>query len=107
MVSMKVQLLYFDGCPHWMVLDERLRQSLNVLDMRATIERCPVESHEQADRLRFNGSPSVMFDGQDPFPSGSRSYGLTCRIYDTPDGPAGSPTVDQIIGAINEASGHA
>jgi hypothetical protein len=25
---MKVQLLSFDGCPHWTVMDERLREAL-------------------------------------------------------------------------------
>ena len=99
----KVQLLYFDGCPHWAVLEERLRQALGLLDDPPAIERLQVESQEEAERLRFAGSPSILVDGTDPFVSPASTIGLTCRLYSTPDGPEGSPTVEQLLGVLTGA----
>jgi len=54
-------------------------------------------SVEEAERLRFVGSPTLLLDGQDPFAAQTAgSFGLSCRIYRTPEGPAGSPTTEQL-----------
>ncbi len=44
----------------------------------------------------FHGSPIILIDGKDPF-AGVVSPSV-CRvdIYQTPDGPAGAPTLDQL-----------
>jgi hypothetical protein len=104
-VQVKVQLLYFDGCPHWTAMEERLRQALVHAGNSQLIERVLVETPEAADELRFAGSPSILLDGRDPFPTPSKKFGLTCRMYPTPGGPAGTPTVDQLVAAIGEAVG--
>lgn len=43
-----------------------------------------VETIEEAERLGFHGSPSILVDGVDVFaePAG---VGLSCRIYRTPE----------------------
>ena len=101
---MRVQLLYFDGCPHRTLLEERLREALDLLDDPSTIEHLQVESQEEAERLRFAGSPSILVDGTDPFGSPTSAAGLTCRVYSTPDGPSGSPTLDQLVAVLRAAS---
>ena len=101
---MRVQLLYFDGCPHRALLEERLREALDLLDDPSTIEHLPVESQAEAERLRFAGSPSILVDGTDPFGSPTGAAGLTCRVYSTPDGPSGSPTLDQLVAVLRAAS---
>ncbi len=30
-------------------------------------------------------------------------FGLSCRMYSTPDGPAGSPTIDQLREKLSQA----
>lgn len=56
-----------------------------------------VESDEDAERVRFVGSPTLLLDGRDPFEEeATGGYGLSCRIYRTPEGPAGSPTKEQL-----------
>src|SRR5215218_2949677 len=46
---MGVQLLYFDGCPHWAVADELLRIALSSLGRESeSIEHVLVVSDEQA-----------------------------------------------------------
>jgi len=97
---MKVELLYFDGCLHWRVLEKRFREALDLIDDPSTIEYLRVESQGEAERLRFAGSPSILLNGTDPFTSPTSAIGVSCRVYSTPDGPSGSPTLDQLVGAL-------
>ncbi len=91
---MQVELVYFDDCPSWKVADSRLRELAAELGFELT--RRLVNSPEEAEALSFRGSPSVIIDGEDRFAVPTDPVGLSCRIYETPDGPAGSPTVDQL-----------
>lgn len=92
---MVVTLLYFDGCPNWEETDRRLRVLAEEFpDM--VITRVLVESPEEADRVGFRGSPSVLIDGTDPFADQDAPVGLSCRVYSTPEGLAGSPTLEQL-----------
>jgi hypothetical protein len=96
---MDVTLRYFDDCPNWKATDAHL----GVLaaerdDLR--ISRRLVTTPEEAEATRFRGSPSVLIDGVDPFAEPDAPVGLACRVYQTPDGPAGSPTLDQLREAL-------
>ena len=87
---MRVELLYFDGCPHWRLADERLTEALRVLgrgDVR--VERHRVETAEQAEELAFLGSPTVRIDGADPFATGNEQVGLSCRLFRRPPASVG------------------
>lgn len=97
-------LRYFDGCPHWRTLHDRQRQVLReegLLDVEPILEL--VETAEDAERLRFVGSPTILIEGRDPFGEAEDGFGLSCRVYMTPDGLAGSPTLDQLRAALREA----
>lgn len=100
--GMKITLLYFDGCPNWVDTDQHL-QRLNAEHPELTVTRREVTSPEEAERLGFRGSPSVLIDGIDPFADPDSPVGLACRVYQTPDGPAGSPTYDQLRAALTTA----
>lgn len=54
-------------------------------------------------RVGFHGSPSVLVDGVDRFSDPAAPVGLSCRIYQTPDGPAGSPTIEQLREILTQA----
>ena len=102
--SLRVTLRYFDGCPHWRTLYDRLRQVLReegLTDVEPVLDL--VETPEDAERLRFVGSPTILIEGRDPFGGAEESFGLSCRVYRTPDGLAGSPTLDQLRAALREA----
>lgn len=92
-------LLYFDGCPHWREADARLR-ALGEEIPELRISRHVVETPEEAERVGFRGSPSIQVDGVDPFTGSGAPIGLACRVYETPEGPAGSPTLAQLRAAI-------
>jgi hypothetical protein len=102
--SVRVTLRYFDGCPHWRLVYDRLRQVLReegLINDEPVLER--VETPEDAERLRFVGSPTLLIEGRDPFGGTEEGFGLSCRVYTTPDGLAGSPTPDQLREALREA----
>lgn len=92
---MDVTLLYFDDCPNWLVANEHL-EVLLAEHPEMSITRHIVETPEEAERTRFRGSPSIHVNGVDPFADADDPVGLSCRVYQTPDGPAGSPTLDQL-----------
>lgn len=100
---MEITLQYFDGCPNWEVLDRRLTEALDGRsDVQVAHQR--VETAEDATRLGFHGSPTVLVDGVDPFADEHAPVGLACRVFRTPDGLAGSPTVDQLRAVIGGAA---
>ena len=93
---MKVELLYFDGCPNWTDAEARLQEALLALGRVDVEVQCRrVETPEDAERLNFPGSPTILVDGRDPFADTAAPPGLTCRLYPTPDEPSGAPTVEQ------------
>ena len=96
---MDVTLLYFDRCPNREETDSHLRV-LAEESPDMVITRVRVESPEDADRVGFRGSPSVLIDGTDPFSDPDAPVGLSCRPYPTPDGLAGSPTREQLREAL-------
>jgi hypothetical protein len=96
---MKVELQYFEGCPNWRVVEDRLAALQPQIGFSLT--RREVATPEEADRLGFRGSPTILVDGVDPFADGRSPIGLACRIYATPTGPAGCPTDEQLREAVS------
>jgi hypothetical protein len=97
----KVEVLYFDGCPNWMVAAERLHAALGAVEEEAVqVERVLVATVDEAEQRHFVGSPTVLINGRDPFADRALPVGLACRLYQTPTGPSGAPTVEQIIEAL-------
>ncbi len=47
--------------------------------------------------MQFHGSPTVLVDGQDPFPGDAAPAGLSCRVYRTASGVSGAPTIEQLV----------
>ena len=97
---MKVTLRYFDDCPGWRVADERLRIALAQVGASAELAYEVVDTPEKAAAVGFQGSPTVLVDGRDPFWDASLETGLSCRLYDTGDGLEGSPSVAQLADAL-------
>lgn len=54
---------------------------------------------EEAEQSRFCGSPTILVDSSDTFARGNEPFGPLRRMFQTPDGPAGSPTIQQIKAA--------
>ena len=85
---MRIELLYFDGCPSHEALLPTLRELLAVEGIEDGIELRRVETAEDAERQRFLGSPTVRIDGEDVEPGAveREDFGLKCRLYRTAAG---------------------
>lgn len=95
---MDIELLYFDGCPHWRTAAERLDVVAGELGASVRLRAVTEPGRDGAES--FAGSPTVLVDGRDPFPGAALCDDLSCRIYSTPEGPAGSPTLAQLRTAL-------
>ena len=98
---MRVEILYFEGCPNHEPLHARVPALLHAAGLAADVVSRRVESEEEARRLRFLGSPTVRVDGRDVEPeAATRSdYGLTCRVYRSVEGVSGQPSDHLIVAA--------
>jgi len=102
---MRIELLYFDGCPHYAPLERRLRSLLATAAVDARVVLREVRSQEEAERQSFLGSPTVRIDGRDvePGADGRTDTGLKCRLYPGERGLRGAPDDDVLIEAIERA----
>ena len=103
---MKVEVLYFSGCPSCERLQPRLRGLVAEAGGNpAAIETILVESLEAAEQARFLGSPTVRFNGEDVDPGAAArdDFGLKCRIYRSEDGQSPVPAERWIRAALADA----
>lgn len=102
---MKVELLYFDGCPSHARLLPRLTQLIAEAGVETEVEQRRVESPQAVIAERFLGSPTVRIDGLDVEPEADRrcDYGLKCRLYSTNEGLQGTPPEELVLAALHAA----
>jgi hypothetical protein len=97
---MQITLQYFDGCPNWKVADAALAAAVAELNIEATVDYHLIDTPQAAEEFGFRGSPTVLLDGVDPFAEPDAPFGLTCRVYRTESGLAGTPSAEQIRSAL-------
>ena len=59
-----------------------------------------VTTPDDAARIGFYGSPTILIDGTDPFPFAATSPGLSCRLYRTERGDEPAPSASQLRKAL-------
>lgn len=97
----RAELLFTADCPNWLTALDHLARALRALgqdgqDIALTV----VQDDPHAQLRQFSGSPTILLDGIDPFASPGAIAGLACRLYDTPDGRRGAPSVQQLTAAM-------
>lgn len=98
----KMELLYSEGCPNYEPAKKALREALEQEGIGAEVSLVPVNSDDESRRLVFPGSPTIRENGRDLFPVSEREdWALTCRVYETTEGPKGYPTVEMLRSALN------
>src|SRR4051812_17781149 len=91
---MRVEFLYWDGCPSHPQALRELRAVMSELHLDPdAVEVRAVDTDAAADAERFTGSPTIRIDGDDVQDPGAEPVGLTCRVYHLRDGRV-SPTPD-------------
>ena len=98
--AVRIELLYFDGCPSYQTAEKLLREVLVGSSRADRIEMIRVADEADAQRLRFAGSPTIRLNGVDPFLHGEANYGMQCRVFVTPEGLKGWPTKDMLRTAL-------
>lgn len=101
---MKVELLHIVDCPNTAVAEEHACAALDSLGFTdVPVELVTIHSEDEATSTQFGGSPTILVDGVDLFPT-APVRSLACRVYASESGYAGVPTVKQLRTAINEAT---
>ncbi|WP_396278495.1 hypothetical protein [Glutamicibacter creatinolyticus] len=97
---MKIELLHIVGCPNTDIAEANARAALDALGLGAVpIELVTIRTEDEAVSTRFGGSPTILVDGVDLFPT-APVHSLACRVYPTESGFAGAPTSSQITKAL-------
>jgi hypothetical protein len=101
----RIEVLYFDGCPGHKRLMPRLEELLATASVQDSVDLVCVESLRDAERLRFLGSPTLRIDGVDvdPAANGRTDYGLKCRLYRDDRGQHTLPADEWVLAAIERA----
>jgi hypothetical protein len=107
-MALRVQFLWWEGCPSHPEARQRLQQALAELGIQAHIEDTRLLTDEEAERLHFPGSPTIQVEGQDIDPKGAEQPSrLACRLYFLEDGkPSPVPSVAMIKRALAKAQAH-
>ena len=90
-----VVILYEPGCPSWQMTVERLRGL--AAEFHLTVTSRPVDDPPPPE---YSGSPTILFDGCDPFPRSRPADATTCRLYLTEYGITGVPSTETLRAAI-------
>ncbi|MEA2376397.1 MAG: hypothetical protein QOK00_3724 [Thermoleophilaceae bacterium] len=103
---MKVELLWWEGCPSHPETLADLKRVLDEEDVQADVDLVEVESDDQARRERFPGSPTVRIDGEDVIPpADTEPFSLTCRVYRLRDGRiSATPDPEDLRQAVRRSS---
>lgn len=90
-------LRYVRGCPQRRSLREHIARVLGELGRHGVrIMEEKLESPEAAGVRDSRGSPTLLADGRGP----SSAAGVACRLSDTNEGFAGSPSLEQFQDAL-------
>jgi hypothetical protein len=98
----RIDFLYWSGCPSHPEARELLGEVLAAHGVEAEVVEREVTNDEEAQELAFPGSPTIRVDGRDIDPQGASARpALTCRIYHLPDGRVSPvPSREQLEEAI-------
>ena len=102
MAPVRIDLLFWEGCPSHPEAEALLRDVLADRAIAADVELREVRTQAEAEELRFPGSPTIRVDGRDIDAAGASGRpALTCRIYHLPDGrPSPVPSREQLEEAL-------
>ena len=97
-VGVEIDILYVPDCPNRAAARSRVAAALDDAGVTAEVREVEVATVADAARLGMHGSPTILVDGRDPFDGPEAS--MSCRLYRSVDGLAGTPTVEQLVAVL-------
>ena len=94
----RVELVYFQGCPHVDAARLAIREALAAMNMPLEWSEWDRENDSTPPALKRHGSPTVLVDGRDVVPT--QNEGNCCRVYAGRDGMQSAPSVESIRSAL-------
>lgn len=101
---MTITIQFFNGCPHRHLAAQRLRQA--IADVRrddVEITHQLIDSPDEAERVDFHGSPTLLINRQDMFAGRETPVNFGCRVYETAEGLQGAPSIEQLRDVLESA----
>lgn len=97
----RIQFLYFDGCPHSPRMRENLRAAIASLGWDVAVTPVDLQALGRGDELLRYGAPTVLVNGSDlmgaaPGPNAE----LSCRVY-----PGGGPDAQALAARLAQRAG--
>jgi len=92
---MEVRILYFEDCPNIGLAEQRVRD-IAAGDPEIRIVRQRVADPTDANAAGLHGSPTILIDGVDPFVAPNAETSWACRVYMSPEGVQGAPSIKQL-----------
>lgn len=96
---MEPVLLVIPECPNSASAQELFDTALELEGIGAPAIVREISTEDDAALHNFHGSPSFSVNGHDLFESAAEPA-VACRVYRTPDGLAGQPTLEDLRRAI-------
>ena len=104
---MKVELLWWEGCPSTERALDAVREALAKMGLDDVhVQMREIQTDDDAQDARFLGSPTILIDGEDIVPAaGDEQIGLSCRVYRRRDGRISPlPDPDDLCEALRRAA---
>jgi hypothetical protein len=97
---MRIEVLYFEGCPNYLPTVDRLRTVLRQEGVQTEVFEVEVKDESAAKALKFFGSPTIRVNGLDIEADlhDVKETGFACRRYS-----GGVPSEEMIRAALKEA----
>lgn len=102
----RVDILYFEDCPHHAVARALVERIAGELQMELDVRLIEVGDLNAAVGLGFLGSPTIRVDGRDIEPGADQrdDFGFGCRVYRGRRGVSGQPDEAWIHDALEAAA---
>jgi hypothetical protein len=103
-MTLDVRVLYTEGCANTAPTIQRVQDVAREMGITIQVDQVLVTTQDQANVLRFLGSPTVQINGQDIDPAARKAtaFGFPCRNY----GASGMPSIELVQAALREAVEH-
>ena len=87
----KIEFFYFEGCPSYKKTLDYLKEIIDEEKLDSNLKLILVESPEEAQKLGFQGSPSIRVNGTD-LEDKNDGYSFNCRLYSVDGELTGTPS---------------